>query len=535
MTEQVSWVAFDVDRIQDFVFASTRPVDVTGASELIKDLSEEREVLRNWLNSFERRHSCQTEIVYSHGGSGLIKVHGDKATADTLAHYLEQQFREHTLTGSCTAVAYQPDRPVQNDAKGFQRLLRMLGVKLQQRKGEKAAEEPPEPWVPSYFQRCQACGLYPAVSKRRIGDDPSEEPEWICKSCAQKCERGKDAKYASNKEMPRMSRTLEDIVGKEAEEEGAGYLAVIYADANGAGHLLLQAESEQQTRAFSSWLWNAVEQSVGETARELDLAGRYQSPVVGGDDVLLFIPATHALAVLESVQTKLMNSLRNIPPELIGTTLRQQCQNLSFSYALLVAPPHLPIPFLYQYAHSLLKSSKGLSYKKGCAAIDFHWITGSSPLSESMHELRRVFYRYDQGGRRFPQGGRLIPLDEYWLTAKPYTWKDFEELLKIVEVFRNNKVTKGQLRRLAQQLQNPSPAEAQLNVLYQTVRNEELAHALTSLKGSAAGWSEFFFKVATEDGKQVLRTQLLDILELFELQELAGVANLHSVRQGGSV
>lgn len=534
MTEQVSWVAFDVDRIQDFVFASSRPVDVTGASELIKDLSEERGVLGGWLGEFKT--SCKTEIIYSHGGSGLIKVHGDKGTADELARYLEQRFRKHTLTGSCTAVAYQPSWGVQNNPAGFQELLRVLGTKLQQRKGEKAAEEPPEPWVPSYFQRCQACGLYPAVSLRPIGDNPGEESEYICKSCDQKRDRGKEAKYAGGGGMPLMARTLEDIVGKETGERRLGYLAVIYADANNAGRLLLQAEDDQQVKAFSQWLWEAVEKSVGETACELGLGGRYQSPVVGGDDVLLFVPASHALEVLQSVQNKLLNSLGNIPSKLTSSnTLGPHCQKLSFSYALLIAPPHLPIPFLYHYAYSLLKSSKGLAYKEGSAAIDFQWITESSPLSESILELRRVFYRYRQDGREFPQGGRLIPLDEYWITAKPYKWEEFENLLKIVKVFRSNKVTKGQLRRLAQQLQDPSPAEAQLNVLYQAVRNEELAHALTTLSGSAADWSGFFFKVTIEDGKQVLRTRLLDILELFELQELAEVATPTSARRGGSV
>lgn len=509
-----SWVAFDVDRIQEFVFASTRPIDVTGASELIKDLSEQRE-LPKWLSGYSYK------IVYSHGGSGLLVVEGDKATADQLAGQLERRFREHTLTGSCTAVAYQPNWNV-NDAKGFQRLLRVLGMKLQQRKGEKAAEEPPDPWVMSYFRRCQACGLYPAVSQRSITSDPREEQEYVCKSCNQRRERGKEAKYVSNESMPRMAQTLENIAGKESGEEGAGYLAVIYADANRAGLLLRQAENEQQVRAFSDWLWTIVEKSVGEVVSESGLEERYQSPVVGGDDILLFIPASHAVKVLKQVYDKLKSKLSDVPEELTSTELGELLKNLSFSYALLIAPHHLPIPFLYQYAHALLKSSKQLAYQtEGSDAIDFQWITESSPLSESLLDLRRTFHCERQDGLKFHQNGKLRPIDEYWTTAKPYSWKGFEELLGIVEVFHSNKVTKGQLRRLAQLLHNSSPTEAQLNVLYQAVRNEELASALNQLCSSMSDWPKFFFEVGSEGGKQVLRTKLLDILELFELQELA--------------
>ena len=65
---QVAFVSFDVDRIKEFVFATHRPMDATGASELIKGLDEE-ELRREFLQGF-----ADVRIVYARGGGGLLKV-----------------------------------------------------------------------------------------------------------------------------------------------------------------------------------------------------------------------------------------------------------------------------------------------------------------------------------------------------------------------------------------------------------------------------------------------------------------------------
>ena len=57
---QVAFVAFDVDRIKEFVFATHRPMDATGASELIKRLDQE-ELPSRFLQGFS-----EVQISYTH-------------------------------------------------------------------------------------------------------------------------------------------------------------------------------------------------------------------------------------------------------------------------------------------------------------------------------------------------------------------------------------------------------------------------------------------------------------------------------------
>ena len=65
MSQVDEWVSFDVDHIQEFVFASNRPLDVQGASELVKDLNDH--TLQKWLGP-------TAAVIYVNGGTGLLRV-----------------------------------------------------------------------------------------------------------------------------------------------------------------------------------------------------------------------------------------------------------------------------------------------------------------------------------------------------------------------------------------------------------------------------------------------------------------------------
>lgn len=501
----LAWVAFDVDKIQEFVFASSRPVDVTGASELIKDLSEDRDWFKNLVGN-------SGEVIYANGGSGLLRVNQGMEEAQALAETLELEFRKQTLTGSCTAVALDPSW--ETDTKeGFQRLRRTLAARLQRRKAERAADEHPEAWVMPYAQRCDACGIYPGVAELQVG----EAQEWVCPSCERKRELGREAKDGPGRSMPKMAATLDDIAGRDQR-----YLAVIYADANKAGQLALKAADGHQLQVFSHFLWKTVEGAVVETAEALQLQGRYQSPVIGGDDVLLFVPKEKALDALLKVHGLINQRLTNLPSELQGG-LAEELKKLSFSYALLVAPYHLPIPYLYEYASALLRSSKAIAYENPDeSAIDFHWITEGAPLSADLKSLREQFLTYNmEPGSTFPLSDEREAqvIHQYQLTRKPYLLEDFWKLYEQVQAFSGAGVSKGQLRRLAQLLENKNPVEAKVNVLYQAARTSELREALQQLSISPHEWTEFFFSRDKEEGDYILRTGLFDLLELFELYE----------------
>jgi hypothetical protein len=95
---QAAFVAFDVDRIKEFVFATHRLMDATGASELIKRLEMEG-LQGEFLQGFSN-----VRIVYARGGGGLLKVESG-GVAERLCCDLEQHFRAATYTGSLASGA----------------------------------------------------------------------------------------------------------------------------------------------------------------------------------------------------------------------------------------------------------------------------------------------------------------------------------------------------------------------------------------------------------------------------------------------
>jgi len=533
MADPDTLVAFDVDRIKDFVFATHRPIDVTGASEKVKQLEKSQlcsllhkicresdglekltgegdaEWLKSWLGHYE------DNVIYANGGSGLLWV--KSKDAKRLARLLERLFRKETVTGSCTAV-WLPDTDgkfILTTKEGFKQAVKALGMKLQQRKAEKAGEEPAEYWITDYFERCHACGIYPASSIAYIGG----EQEKVCDSCSDKRGLGQEARDRGD--MPRMALTLNDIVGEE------GYLAVVYGDLNGAGKLLRSADNEQQVRHFSQRLWQEIRDALRGAIGKYTLEGRYQSPIVGGDDIVLFLPASRGLAVdvLQWLWDRLEERLPAIGDEvpLAGTELGTALKMSHFSFALLIAPSHLPIPFLFDYADGLLKSAKKQAYKQGGMAlpptIDFLWITGGTPLSDDPLQMREqsLCCKYTDKPS-LPYQDQFRAVDRFWQTAKPYMKEDFYELGRWVDCLKERGVTRGQLKRLAMLMEFPNLWDTYMGIMYQIARSTDWQDFLQKDAGlPPTRWLDFFFEWRLWPRVEIT-TRLLDLAELYELR-----------------
>ena len=510
-------VAFDVDRIQEFVFATHRPLDAMGASELVKDLTEEGR--SSILPDLLRELDCAARVIYAQGGSGLIEVE-DPGQGEILAQRLEEAFRQHTLSGSCTAVSLQIDKADLQRRERFQQALRWLALGLRRRKAERAAEECSEAWAMGYLPRCRACGIYPAMYESEIGG----EKEWICEACKRKRERGREARR-----QERMAESFEDIVSRPAEpnldtsadlEQERRYLAVIYADVNKAGDLLQRCSTLKEVRALSRHLWDALQEGV-RFIRER-FPERYQSPIVGGDDLLLFIPATGCIESLRQVWDKVESELQTPPLALKGKELEEELQRLTLSFGLLVAPHHLPAPFLFELVQLLVQGAKRFSYQEGRSALDFLLLKGGTPLSESLEELRETFLKHSYPlPKHFPGERGLESAVAFHLTGKPYTKDDFWQLS---EGAQKLKAYQGGLQHLGAIIESAkeNPMEAWFNTAYQVARHQELRRVLATLPGGSPGdEARFFFQIRTdEQGQEFVITQLLDLLELMEMDSL---------------
>ena len=110
--------------------------------------------------------------------------------------------------------------------------------------------------------------------------------------------------------------------------------------------------NETEAAVLSKHLWNAT--STGSAYAKAQFPYRYQSPIVGGDDLLLFLPNRRCVHTLWEIWTQVEERLKSPPPELQRTAVGKALeQEVSLSIGMLVADHHLPIPFLFETARML--------------------------------------------------------------------------------------------------------------------------------------------------------------------------------------
>ncbi|MFQ6072102.1 MAG: hypothetical protein ACE5KT_05295, partial [Methanosarcinales archaeon] len=101
---QLALISFDVDKIKDIVFSSTKPLEVFGASEMVREFTEEG--ANNSIYAILKKFNLGKEsIIFAGGGTGLLIVPASEA--EGLTKEIAKKFSEFTITGSCTSVFHK--------------------------------------------------------------------------------------------------------------------------------------------------------------------------------------------------------------------------------------------------------------------------------------------------------------------------------------------------------------------------------------------------------------------------------------------
>ncbi len=468
-------VGIDVDRIHDYVFATSKPMEIAGASRIVEGL--------DGLVADCVKRLPDASVCYVTGGSGLLRVPSDKA--EDLCKALEDAYRKATESGSCTAAFIIPaDQPNWDNPSWFELAYRKLSMAIRRRKDEKWLDEPGWQPIPGYLLRCQSCGRYPATeddSREYKGDE-----KLICTSCLKK------RKACRDKETDRLDQAhdlaelvRDDKTGREDD------IAVIYCDARGMGDRIAKSGGWRKASELSKKVKSAFDACV-DTARTEAGEQHYLSLVAGGDDLLLFVPAQKALSVVTEIRQHLTASLTDTHLDI----------------GLLIADPHLAARYLVDYARALMKNAKHHGYELLDAkvveqaedVIDFMVIKGGSPLNRDIAAFRDEHLVRKLAGNR-----------QYRLTRKPYRWSLFKELGRHRDAFAE--VPGSQLKALATHLLE-DPGVARLNVTYQISGDKRLESAMASVAAKNHDqWGPYFVT-----GKDYgFDTGFFDLLELLEL------------------
>jgi hypothetical protein len=271
---------------------------------------------------------------------------------------------------------------------------------------------------------------------------------------------------------------------------------------------------------------------VQELVTKHGLKGRYQAPVLGGDDLVLLVPARRAAAVVRDI-------LRGLPERLkkegdrIGGEAGSALKGVTFSAGFVIVRKGFPMRFALDYAEALLLSAKRAPYtgrnpytgrdhdtqqafhNNQGAFVDWMVVKDASPLTTSVEVLRQTVLRREGGLAALPLR----------LTAKPVTAQELEGLLADVGALRET-VSRHQLHEVEQLLLTEALRAIPLQLRYQFVRLDSWRRFFAKrypgemLASAVEKWLQAgAFKREEAAPAPFYQTNLLDLIELYEFTE----------------
>ncbi|GAX45306.1 hypothetical protein NIES4075_63270 [Tolypothrix sp. NIES-4075] len=298
----------------------------------------------------------------------------------------------------------------------------------------------------------------------------------------------------------------------------SGFVGYIYADGNNMGGYLRQhIRTPEKYREFSEQVLHATQNSVyialkkhlkprrlnnlndpDNAYRDREWIYPFEIITIGGDDVLLIVPADKALDVAKTIGEEFEREIvkspgfrLNIPydPEKVHryqgenpSEYTSQCE-LSMSAGVLIAAENTPIYYAEELTSQLLKSSKKLAkelkrdYNYYGGTVDFLALKAVTMIASNIKDFRE-------------QGLTKGNLKFY---ASPYTLHELRGLLQTVQALKKTDFPKSQLYQIRSLLERGKHT-AILNYRYFRVR---LQQGQTELQNK---FEESWCKALTNNG-----------------------------------
>lgn len=433
-------VRFDTDRIASFVFESSRPPVIAGASKILRD-----------LNSKIARDFADWTLL-SGGGEGLLLA--PRGRGAEICRRIEESYRSASAGALGVTTAWIAARPedflpaqgMENEPRdgirvvsGTPALLSLLHDEIRKKKDGRL---PDRPLVAGNQLRCRSCRDREAGKTTLHDLGREDENGAVCDPCARRWWAGREEILGLSFE-----ELIDHWTGTRAEaSRKESYLGFLYADGNGMGALFgklrslgeLQTLSGEVTGCFES-LRGTVEEEVRKALPEQE-RGRasrlFLDLLAGGDEVIWILPAALAVHVAERLDAWLAAEVA-ARPTLTNVLSQHGRKGLSIGIGLALCGLGYPVRYQYQLAKALQKQAKDRTYASGLeeSTIDFELLTDSSPLSQDFKALRHLFTKTKEEG--------------FIRTCRPYGCGELTELRKQIESALDNDLAMSQLYGLA--------------------------------------------------------------------------------------
>ncbi|MDJ0615364.1 MAG: type III-B CRISPR-associated protein Cas10/Cmr2 [Calothrix sp. MO_192.B10] len=374
----------------------------------------------------------------------------------------------------------------------------------------RAEELPNQPWFSETSARKRIVGQ---ISKRdgtsqnwykQAGFDwkPDEVdfyvPSWVQKfEDFLKKEENKELadRYYKNCKNSEEARSLIEI-GNASKPDG--FVAYIYADGNNMGGYIQTIQTPEKYQQFSDDIFQATEQSVYialgkhlephllKNIKDIDKQKRngswihpFEILTIGGDDVMLIVPANQALAIAKTIGEEFEKILlkrrdeyktdQQYNPKLVHRYHGEkqiindhQCK-LSMSTGVLIAADDTPIYYAEKLTNQLLKSAKKRAkelkkYNYYGGTVDFLVMKSVTMISSNISEFR------SNGLTKFGTGKQKLKL-----YASPYTLHELGGILATAQALKDADFPKSQIYQIRSLLERGKQT-AILNYRYFRVR-----------------------------------------------------------------
>lgn len=388
-------LAAEADKIQDFIFRSSRLREVVGGSQLLTRFCDEVPLLLQPDNS-------KMKTVINAGGSFRI-IFDDKEKAKIFGEDLAEIY--HRATGSSLTVA----EPVEV-IDGFRKATEIAEDNLRKAKRWRAGWQSQEQMP--YMAFCASCGVGLAIAYTTY--HKSENKQYLCASCLNKSAERKGHERAEEL-GPFLGAIYQEVIedtgclaqaswpGKEerngrskkdptediADYDPRRYVAYLLSDGNAMGEVFGMC-NDSEMHELSKGLTQAMRRALAIPTKKIignkssdDLFIPVLPLILGGDDLFALIPAPWALdfaqsfcEVYEEEMGKLVERLKlDVPKPTV-------------SAAVVICKSKHPYKLAHEAGEARLRDAKRickrifLEKKQSYSAIDFQVVLGGNLIPQ---------------------------------------------------------------------------------------------------------------------------------------------------------
>ncbi len=491
MSQASKLVAFDTDRIKEYIFATDTLKEIRGASALLDRLN--RREMSYWVKQADPNR----KEIYAHGGAGLFLIEASRAEIAQLA--VEHAYRRRTGgAASMTGASVGLPAGFDTERDPVQSLFGLLQLRLRRAKDH----PPPALAVTSlpHLRPCDACAAFPATASV----PEHGETHLLCDACQRRRQptRGLWRRLSQMGLPPGQQPEDFNELGKLSKPQG--YIGLIYADGNGIGQEIEQLTALADIRRFAQTVDAAIHQATGDAIRSHLLPVNsnlpYELLLLGGDDLVMVTRAQSAIDVAIKLVEKFGEHTERSP---IG-------RRLSLSASVVLAHANFPFRAMLDLAESALKFAKREAAKRRLgdrSLINFVTVTSAN------HVDFKTFYEATLTVQSQPHLPKLLR------SLRPYTPADLRSLLNVARALRD--APRNKLHALgesvflshSQSLLDGMTTLRRWRGNAQEGRQVEQVRALEALMSHAGAGETFFPWRRTA---QEWRTPLLDLVELFD-------------------